>query len=139
MDSVSRRAALGFAVAGAAISSGALLYSAPGEAYGVDDGQELAPGVLRVELGKSEAIISGANAVTLRDVVFQPGSGLPTTTMMSDMICHVTTGELRIVRGGQGFTAKRNRVWTRAKGTQEQVTNQGSGIAVMRVVELLPA
>ena len=62
MDSVSRRAALGFAVTGAAISSGALLYSAPAETYGADEGQELAPGVRRVELGKSEAIIPGAKA-----------------------------------------------------------------------------
>ena len=139
MDGVSRRAALGFAVTGAALSSGALLYSVPGEAYGADEGQELAFGVRRVELSKGEAIIPRAKTVVLRDVVFQPGSLLPTTTMTGDMICHVTTGELRIVQDGVGFTAKRNRVWTRAKGTQEQVTNEGSGIAVMRVVELLPA
>ena len=92
-----------------------------------------------MELGKGEAIIPGIKTVRLRDVVFQSRSTLPIATMRSDMICYVIAGRLRIVQNGRGIWAAKNHVWTRAKGTQEQVTNEGSGIAIMRVTELLPA
>ena len=141
MEDVNRRAALALGLTGAFIPSVALLYSASisAEAYGADEGEEVALGVRRVELGKGEAIIPGAQAVTLRDVIFQPQATLPTATMMSDMICHVIKGKLRIVQNGKGFTATKNHVWTRTKGMQEQVTNEGSGVAIMRVTELVPA
>ena len=59
MENVNRRAALALGLTGAFIPSVALLYSASisAEAYGADEGEEVALGVRRVELGKGEAII----------------------------------------------------------------------------------
>ena len=91
-----------------------------------------------VELGKSEVIIPGYKTVSMIDVIFQPGASLPNETMENDMVCHTLEGELRIVQNGKEFQARKNHVWTCAKGTTEQAWNEGSVVAIMRVTDLLP-
>jgi hypothetical protein len=113
--------------------------TARAETYGPSDGKEVAPGVRVVELGTGDAIIPGYKSVSLIDVVFQPRSNLPSDTMANAMICHVTEGELRIVQDGKEFQAKKNHLWTCAKGTKEGAWNEGSVVAVMRITNLLPA
>ena len=56
--------------------------------------------------------------------------------MPNAMICHVTEGELRVVQDGKTITAKKNYVWTCDKGTKEQVFNDGSVVAIMRITDL---
>jgi ethanolamine utilization protein EutQ (cupin superfamily) len=59
--------------------------------------------------------------------------------MESDMVCHMTEGELRVVQNGQEFRAKKGDVYTCATGTTEEDWNEGNVAAVMRVILLLPA
>ena len=57
--------------------------------------------------------------------------------MMNAMVCHITEGELRVVQDdGKTFTAKKNFVWTCNKGTKEQVSNDGTAAAIMRITDL---
>jgi hypothetical protein len=52
------------------------------------------------------------------------------------MVCHITEGELRVEQDGKSFTAKKNYVWTCNKDTREQVFNDGSVVAIMRITDL---
>ena len=58
--------------------------------------------------------------------------------MMNAMVCHITQGELKIVQNGKEFVAKKDHVWTCAKGTTtEGATNTGTTVAIMRITDLL--
>jgi quercetin dioxygenase-like cupin family protein len=93
-----------------------------------------------VDLSKQESLIPGYKTVSMRDIVFQPGSNTPNNTMMNDMVCHITEGELRVVQNDQQeFTAKKGDVWSCAVGTKEQGWNEGDVVAIMRVIDMLPA
>jgi hypothetical protein len=140
MAGMNRRSAmrLGLTVTAATPLFG-LAASAETQTYGKDEGKELAPGVRAVELGKGDAIIPGFKTVSLIDIVIQPQSNLPSSAMENAMVCHITEGELRIVQEGQEFQAKKNHVWTCAKGTQEGAWNEGSVVAIMRITNLLTA
>ena len=70
----------------------------------------------------------------------QAGAKTPDNMMMNDMLCHMTEGELAVVQNGKPFTVKHGGVWTCAKGiTTEGTQNKGSTVAVMRIIDLLPA
>jgi hypothetical protein len=56
--------------------------------------------------------------------------------MANAMVCHITEGELRVVQDGKTFTAKKNFVWTCNKDTKEQVFNDGTVVAIMRITDL---
>ena len=57
--------------------------------------------------------------------------------MMDDMVCTVIEGELQVTAGDKEFTAKEGDVWSCGKGsTKEAATNNGTGVAVMRVINL---
>ena len=139
MEEMGRRSVFALGLAAASMPALASSKAAMAEPYGPDEGKELASGVRLVELGKGQAIIPGYKTVSMIDIVFQPGSNLPNETMQNDMVCHVTDGELRIAQSGTEFRAKKNHVWTCAKGTEEQAWNEGEEVAVMRVTDLLPA
>jgi hypothetical protein len=52
----------------------------------------------------------------------------------------MTEGELAVVQNGKPFTVKQGDVWTCAKGiTTEGTQNKGATVAVMRIIDLLPA
>jgi hypothetical protein len=71
---------------------------------------------------------------------FEPCAKTPDNMMMNDMLCHMTEGELAVVQNGKPFTVKQGGVWTCAKGiTTEGTQNKGSTVAVMRIIDLLPA
>ncbi|NGO53755.1 hypothetical protein [Allomesorhizobium camelthorni] len=109
------------------------------ETYGPNEGQELAPGVRAVELGKGDAIIPSYKTVSLVDLVFQPQSNLPSGSMPNAMVCHILEGEVTVVQDGKEFQAKKNHVWTCAEGTQEGARNEGNAVAVMRITKMLTA
>src|SRR5918994_971901 len=139
MEEIRRRSVLAIGLAAAAAPALVSSRAAMAQAYGPDEGKEIAPGVREIEVSQREAIIPGYKTVKMLDFVFQPGSHAPQETMEHDMVCHMAEGELRVVQNGQEFRAKKGDVYTCAKGTTEEDWNEGNVVAVMRVTVLLPA
>jgi len=135
MEEINRRSALAcglVGVYGLVLSEQAVAQPAAGK--------ELAPGVRQVDFGERDSLIPAYGKVRLRDVVLQPGAKTTENAMMNDMLCHLTEGELEVVQNAKKFTVKKGDVWTCAKGiTTEGTQNNGSTIAIMRVIDLLPA
>jgi quercetin dioxygenase-like cupin family protein len=137
MKDVDRRAALALGLA--ATSAVVMTDSAMAQPYAPDQGKELAPGVRQVDLGKRESMISAYKTVSMRDIVYQPKSKTPNPSMANDMVCHCLEGEFQISQGpGKDFTVKKGDVWSCHKGLPETTENMGSGVAIMRVIDLLP-
>ena len=131
---------LGFAAAAAALAAPrAVTAETYGPSYGPDDGQQRAPGVrMVVDIGKRPSELSNYKTVSMRDIIYQPGAKTASPTMANDMVCHCLDGELHIDHGGgKQFVAKKGDVWTCAKGMPENATNNGSTVAIMRVIDLL--
>jgi len=104
----------------------------------VGEEKELAKGVKQRILGEGPSLIPGYSKVSMRDVMFEPGGTVPSNEMMNAMVCHITQGELKIVQNGKEFVAKKDHVWTCAKGTTtEGATNAGTTVAIMRITDLL--
>jgi quercetin dioxygenase-like cupin family protein len=139
MEGLVRRSALALGLAAAATPALVSSRSASAQTYGPDEGKELVPGVRQVDLSQREALISGYETVSMRDIVVQPGASIPKSAMENDMVCHMTEGELQVVQNGEEFTAKKGDVWTCATGTEEQAENMGDVVAIMRVTDLLSA
>lgn len=138
MAGMNRRSALTLALAAAsapAASEGttALAQTAAG-------GKEIAPGVRRVGRSKRASMIPAYKTISMFDIVYQPKAKLVTgVPMANDMVCHCPEGELRVKQtpGGE-FVAKKGDVWSCNKGLLEETENIGPGVAVMRVINLLP-
>jgi hypothetical protein len=140
MEHIDRRAALAFGFATAAALP-ALLTPTPASAqrYRPDEGREIAPGVRRIDLTKRASEIPAYATVSMRDVVYQPGSKSENPSMANDMVCHCLEGELHVSQGpGHQFVAKTGDVWSCKKGMAEANENKGSTIAIMRVIDLIP-
>lgn len=137
MKDVDRRSALalGFAATSAVVIS----ESAVAQPYAPNQGTEIAPGVRRVDLGKRESMIPAYKTVSMRDIVYQPKSKSMNPGMANDMVCHCLEGELQVNQGpGKDFKVKKGDVWSCNKGLPENNENVGSGVAIMRVIDLLP-
>ena len=138
MEQIDRRSALAFGLAG--ISGLVISEQAAAQTYGSSDGKEVGPGVRQVDLGETESLIRAYGKVRLRDIVLQPGAKTPDNMMMNDMLCHMTEGELAVMQNDKQFTVKKGDVWTCAKGiTTEGTQNKGSTVAIMRIIDLIPA
>jgi len=110
----------------------------PNAEAAVGEEKELAKGVKQRILGEGPSLIPGYSKVSMRDVIFEPGATVPSNEMMNAMVCHITQGELKIVQNGKEFVAKKDFVWTCAKGTTtEGATNTGTTVAIMRITDLL--
>ncbi|WP_292164795.1 hypothetical protein [Mesorhizobium sp.] len=74
----------------------------------------------------------------MEDVIYQPKGTSPLgDVMIDDMVCTVTEGEPEVTAGDMKFTAKEGDVWSCGKGsTKEAATNNGTVVAVMRVINL---
>jgi quercetin dioxygenase-like cupin family protein len=138
MTDMDRRSTFAFGLVTASLL--ALPKSAVAETYGSDEGKELAPGVRQVNLGKRDTMIPSYKTVSMRDFVYQPGASTTSPTMGNDMVCHCLEGEFMITQGeGMEFKAKKGDVWSCAKGMPENGKNTGNTVAIMRVIDLLPA
>jgi hypothetical protein len=140
MEDIDRRSvlALGFATAA---TLPAVLTPTPASAqrYRPDEGREIAPGVRRIDLTKRASEIPAYATVSMRDVVYQPGSKSENPGMANDMVCHCLEGDLHVSQGpDKQFVAKTGDVWSCMKGMPETNVNNGSTIAIMRVIDLLP-
>jgi quercetin dioxygenase-like cupin family protein len=141
MEAIDRRSALAVGLATAATLP-ALLTPTPASAqrYRPDEGREIAPGVRRVDLTKRASEIPAYATVSMRDIVYQPGSKSDNPAMANDMVCHCLEGELQVNQGsGKQFVAKTGDVWSCMKGMPEANENKGSTIAIMRVIDLIPS
>lgn len=97
------------------------------------------PGVRRVDLTKRASEIPAYATVSMRDIVYQPGAKSDNPGMPNDMVCHCLEGELQVSQGpGKQFVAKTGDVWSCKKGMPEADANNGSTIAIMRVIDLIP-
>jgi hypothetical protein len=123
-----------------AASAAAAAGDATAQAQTAARGKEIAPGVQRVDLSKRASMIPAYKTVSMFDIVYQPKAKLATgVPMANDMVCHCPEGELRVrQRPGGEFVAKKGDVWSCNKGLLEETENIGTGIAVMRVINLLP-
>ena len=137
MKNMNRRSALALGLA--ATSVAVVSERATAQPYAPTQGTEIAPGVRRVDLGKRESMIPSYKTVAMRDVVYQPKSKSANPSMANDMVCHCLEGELKVNQGpGKDFVAKKGDVWSCNKGLPENNENTGSGVAIMRVIDLLP-
>ncbi len=141
MEDIQRRSAvmLGVATATAALAvPKATTAETYGPNYGPNDGRERAPGVRMVDISRRESMVPAYKTVSMRDIIYQPGAKTASPTMANDMVCHCLDGELHIDHGeGRQFVAKKGDVWSCAKGIPEAATNNGSTVAIMRVIDLL--
>jgi hypothetical protein len=140
MEDIDRRSALALGFATAATLP-ALFIPAPAFAqrYRPDEGREIAPGVRRIDLTKRASEIPAYATVSMRDIVYQPGAKSENPAMANDMVCHCLEGELQVSHGpDKRFVAKTGDVWSCMKGMPEADVNNGSTIAIMRVIDLLP-
>lgn len=136
MKDVERRSVLALGLA--ATSAVMMADSAIAQPYTANQGTELAPGVKRFDLSKRESMIPAYKTVAMHDVVYQPKSKSTNPGMANDMVCHCLDGELRVNQGpGKDFTVKKGDVWSCNKGLPENAENMGSGVAIMRVIDLL--
>jgi quercetin dioxygenase-like cupin family protein len=135
MKDMDRRTAVALGLA----SATALAAARPGEAqtHGPAEGKEIRPGVRQVDLSPPRpSKIEGFKTVSMRDIVFQPGAEIAENPMDNAMLCQVTEGELTIRQDGKDFVAKKNTAWDCGKGTREGTKNNGSTVAVMRIIDL---
>jgi quercetin dioxygenase-like cupin family protein len=135
MSNIGRRPALALGLAAAATPM--MASNAGAQMHNLTEGNEVAPGVKEVQLGKGASILPAYKTVSMVDVVIQPGAYVPKDVMKNDMVCHVAEGELRVVQNGKQLWLKKGDVWTCAKGTTETTFNDGNAVAVMRVIDLL--
>jgi quercetin dioxygenase-like cupin family protein len=137
MKHLNRRHALfSIAVASTLVPAGRAAAQSSGSA---PEGREIAPGVRRVEYTKRETAIPNYKTVLLRDTIYQPGSSTSGASMANDMVCHMLEGELTVDTGSGDSVYKKGDVWSCAKGMPERSKNTGSTVAIMRIIDLLPA
>ncbi len=141
MEGIHRRSTvmLGLATATAAlVAPPAATAETYGPSYGPGDGRERAPGVRMEDISRRESMVPAYKTVSMRDIIYQPGAKTASPTMANDMVCHCLDGELHIDHGGgMQFVARKGDVWSCAKGMPEAATNNGSTVAIMRVIDLL--
>ncbi len=140
MEDIDRRSALALGLT-TAVALPALLTPTPAFAqrYRPDEGKELAPGVRRIDLTKRASQIPAYATVSMRDIVYQPGSKSDNPAMKNDMVCHCLEGELQVSQGSDmKFVAKTGDVWSCKQGMPEANVNNGSTVAIMRVIDLIP-
>jgi quercetin dioxygenase-like cupin family protein len=132
MNTLSRRSALILAATTAAMPK-----SVEAQPYGPNEGVERAPGVREIRLSEKSSKVPSFKTVMLRDIVYQPGSKTPNSTMKNAMICHCVEGELQVTQEDGAFTAKKGTIWTCKEGGTETSENKGNTVAIMRVIDLM--
>jgi quercetin dioxygenase-like cupin family protein len=134
MSDIDRRSAFSLGMAAAAF---AVPQSAGAQAR--NEGREIRPGVRQVDLGERESELPVYKRLKMRDIVIQPEAATPDRVMMKDMLCHMTEGELAVRQNGSHFTVRKGDVRACAQGnTTEGTKNNGSTVAVVRIIDLLP-
>jgi quercetin dioxygenase-like cupin family protein len=126
---LARRDMLRFGLMGASVL-------ALGTGGGVLAGEE---GIERRVVKEVNSMIPGFPKLRIRDTIFQPGAVLSERKMANPMICEVTQGTLEVTVDGKTFTAQKGDFWTCRAGGTEGDANTGTTVAIMHVIDLLPA
>jgi quercetin dioxygenase-like cupin family protein len=134
MQKVNRRSAVALGLAAAAT---AMVKPAAAQTTDYKDATPWPGVVVRAYGGETPSLIPGFKAVSMRDIIMQPGSKIPSHPMDNAMVCHITEGELQIDQEGKTFTAKKNFVWTCNKDTKEAASNVSSVVGIMRITDLM--
>lgn len=130
MTAIDRRLALSLAAVALTATAAA---ARPALAQGAE-------GITRQRWASRESMIPGYARIAMRDVIYQPGAKTSNPMMPNDMVCHVPQGELRVKQtDGAEFVARQGDVWTCRKGIGEDLENIGSTVAIMRIIDLIPA
>ena len=137
MHRMARRPAIALGLAAAATPALPMGAVAQMQMPGPGEGEEIAPGVRLVQYGKGPAIVPPYKSLSLYDLFFQPGSEVPQSAMKNAMLCHIAEGELRVMQEDKQVQFKKGDVWSCAMGTNEGARNEGSTVAVMRIIDLL--
>jgi hypothetical protein len=137
MEYINRRVAL---TLGLAAAPGLVFGASTAEAlYEPDLGEEIAPGVRQVFLGSAASNLSGYTRISMRDLVFQPGSNTYDPSIQNDMISYVAEGVLIVRQGGTQWIAKSSYgPWTSTKGTKTAYMQKHSEVTVLRIIDLFP-
>jgi hypothetical protein len=142
MKNIDRRHTVALCMVTGVASALSFSQSAAAQTYKTTEGKEVAPGVRQVDLTQRPSRIPAYQKVSMRDVIYQPGASDGTPMVMkNDMVCQITEGELTLSDGtGKQFTAKKGDVWSCGKTvTTEGGKNNGTTVAIMRIIDLLPA
>src|SRR5215217_5220029 len=130
-----RHALLSIAVGSSLVSSG----EAVAQGAASTEGREIASGVRRVDYSKRETMIPNYKTVSMRDHIYQPGASTSGGSMPNHMVCHMLDGELTVDTGSGDNVYRKGDVWSCAKGLPERSKNTGNTVAIMRIIDLLPA
>lgn len=95
-------------------------------------------GLERKVIKEAESVIPGVPKIRLRVLTFQPGYK-GKATMKNSMICEITRGSLESKVDGKPVTRKQGDLYTCRPGLVIENENKGKTVAVMRVLDLLPA
>jgi hypothetical protein len=133
MNKLDRRSALGI---GLAAASAAMMNPAAAQTMGSKDTTPWPGVVVRAYDGETPSMIPGFKTVSMRDVIMQPGSKTMGPPIENAMVCYITEGQLLVEQEGKTFAAKKNFVWACNKATNEQASNMGNVVAIMRITDL---
>ena len=138
MEDIDRRSAMTLGLV--AMSGVAFPISAAAETYEPDRGMEIAPGVRQIELGSHASTLPGYKMISMRDVVFQPGTNTYEPSAPHDMVCYVPEGNLKVTQGGSDWFARiAAGPWTTRRGIKTAYWNMFQDVAILRVIDLVAA
>jgi hypothetical protein len=136
MEDVDRRSALNFGLAAA--FGAAFPISAAAGTYEADRGTEIAPGVRQIELGSRVSALLSYKMISMRDVIFQPGTNTYDPAPPNDMVCHVTDGTLKVTQGGSDWFSKSGTgPWASVRGLKIVYRNVHQDVAILRIIDLV--
>ena len=96
--------------------------------------------ITRKVIKEVESVIPGTSTIRLRTITFQPGAGgNRKITMKRSMICEITRGALDSVVDGKPVRRNTGDIYTCKRGLVLSNKNNGTTVAVMRVLDLMPA
>ena len=96
--------------------------------------------VIKKIIKEAESVIPGVSRIRLRTRTYPPGAGgNRKVTMKRSMICEITQGALDSVVDGKPVRRNTGDIYTCRRGLVLSNKNNGTTVAVMRVLDLMPA
>jgi quercetin dioxygenase-like cupin family protein len=108
-------------------------------AQAVGESREIAPGVVRKNLGEYPSNVPGFEKVRIVEDTVQPGATYGTESMPAPMFCTALKGEATIILDGKEQKVKAGDSYVCALGQKGESKNTGSEPYVERMHHLLKA
>ena len=139
MSPLDRRQALRWTTALGAFGAPAAATAGLEPPYPETAGEEVAPGVREVFLGRQDTSLATYGTVWLTDLVFRPGASRPADLLANDMLALRQHGLVRVRLDAQELMlCEDTPLWAFPKGAMLAWRNPGADAAVVRVLDLLP-